>query len=80
MNQLIQEAINQLESLKEEDDISKKIKEKTDFIISTLKSAEELSLEKALIQLEEFNSIDLKSFYRTQIWSIISMLESIKKE
>ncbi len=79
MNPLIQEAIDQLESFKEEDDVSKKFKEKTDIVISMLKSTEQLSIEKALSQLEELNSIELNSFYRAQIWSIVSTLESIKK-
>jgi uncharacterized protein (UPF0147 family) len=80
MNQCIQEAVDLLETLKEEDNISKKFKDKTDLIISTLTSKQELSLEKAIFLLEELNSNELNSFYRAQLWSILSTLESVHKQ
>ncbi len=74
----VQEAISFLEDLKQESDFSKRCKEKADSVISILGSNEELKIEKALIQLEELNNSDMPSYHRTQVWDIISVLESLK--
>ena len=78
MNQHLQEVVHYLESLKEDIDASKRFKEKTEAIIAVLTSNEELAVEKAIIGLEELNSLEMSSYNRTQVWDVISMLESLK--
>ena len=73
-----QEVVDFLHQLKEEPDVSKRFKEKTDHIITLLDTHSELSIEKALAALEELNGSDLSSYHRTQVWDVISMLESSK--
>lgn len=79
MNPQIEEVIFQLEELKEEFTKKSKLQEKADKVISILKKNPELAIEKALTELEEFCSPNLLSYHRTQVWSIISLLESLKK-
>ena len=79
MDDLVFEAIENLCALKEETDTSKRFKEKVDKIIILLKSDGQLSTEKALSELEELNTLDISTYLRTQIWAIISLLESIQK-
>jgi len=62
----------------EDSDISKKCKEKVEKIIEILHSDVNLSVEKALDALEEMSSSDISSYHRTQIWGIISILETAK--
>tara|TARA_Y100000031_G_C7881834_1_gene231109 strand:- start:224 stop:469 length:246 start_codon:yes stop_codon:yes gene_type:complete len=76
--QEIHEVVEYLQSLKEESDSNKKFREKADSAISILQSGHQLAVEKALFELEELNSVDLPSYHRTQVWDVISMLESIK--
>ncbi|MBS3116439.1 UPF0147 family protein [Candidatus Woesearchaeota archaeon] len=77
MNKL-QLAVESLTALKDEIDVSKRFKEKTEKIIALLTDDSELSIEKALLELEELNSSDLSSYHRTQVWDIVSLLESMK--
>ena len=79
MNPELQEVVEYLRALKEEQDVSKKFKEKTEHVITILISGAQLSVEKALLELEELNSLNLSPYHRTQVWDAISMLESIKK-
>ena len=79
MNPELQEVVEYLRALKEEQDVSKKFKEKTEHVITILTSGAQLSVEKALLELEELNSLNLSPYHRTQVWDAISMLESIKK-
>lgn len=78
MDEQFQEVIAQLEALKEEFDSNKKVKEKLGAIIAILNKNADLAAEKALIELEELNSLNLPSYHRTQIWSVASLLESLK--
>ena len=78
MDEQIQEVIEHLEELKEDLDNNKKLKDKTDKIISILTSAQEMYLEKALIELDEMNSLNLAPYHRTKVWDIVSLLESLK--
>ena len=77
MNKL-QLAVESLTALKDEIDVSKRFKEKTEKIIALLTDDSELSIEKALLELEELNSSDLSSYHRTQVCDIVSLLESMK--
>ncbi|MDP3990132.1 MAG: UPF0147 family protein [archaeon] len=79
MNSTIQDAIDCLKVLQEETDISKKFRERMSVIINILNSNEELFIEKALNELDELNSLDIPSYHRTQVWDIISLLESCKR-
>ena len=55
MNKL-QLAVESLTALKDEIDVSKRFKEKTEKIIALLTDDSELSIEKALLELEESNA------------------------
>jgi uncharacterized protein (UPF0147 family) len=73
-----QEAIDFLQELQEERDFSKRCKEQTTKIITLLGSKQELCVNKALLELEELNTFEMPSYHRTQIWDVISILESTK--
>ncbi len=75
---MVTEVIDFLNELKEDQDTSKRFKEKTDAVIEILQDDSEMSVEKALLALEELNSLDLSSYLRTQVWDAISLLESTK--
>lgn len=66
-----------LEQLKEDTVSSKRLKEKADQVIMLLRSDADLAVEKAILQFEELGSSE-SSYGRTQIWDVISMLESVK--
>lgn len=78
MDKQFQEAIALLETLKEEFDSNKKAKEKLSGVIAILDKNADLAVEKALIELEELNSLNLPSYHRTQVWGVVSLLESMK--
>ena len=78
-SEVLKEAISYLELLKEETDLSKRCKEQTNKVINILGSNGDLFIEKALIELEELNNVEMPSYHRTQIWDVVSLLESIKK-
>lgn len=73
-----QEILASLNLLKDDQDGSKRFKEKTERVINILVRNEPLAAEKALLELEELHSLDISSYHRTQVWDIISMLESLK--
>ncbi|NQV91572.1 UPF0147 family protein [Candidatus Woesearchaeota archaeon] len=76
--ELLQEALECLEMLNEEVDASKRIKERVLKVITILNSQQEFKLDKALMELEELNSNEISSYLRTQVWDIVSLLESAK--
>ena len=78
-NTVIEEAVGYLEVLREDEDVSKRFKEKAEAIIVLLKSDVQLCVEKALFELEELSSGDLSAYHKTQVWDVISLLESSKK-
>jgi len=73
----IDEAIELLTTLIEEGEISKKVADKARKVISILQNETSMPLEKALLELEDLNNHDLSSYHRTQLWSVISALESV---
>lgn len=77
-NDYLQEAIAQLEALQEETDLSKRFKEKNGNILVMLKRHESFAVEKAIGVLEELNYSDIPAYYKEQVWSVISLLESVK--
>ncbi|HLD39549.1 MAG TPA: UPF0147 family protein [Candidatus Nanoarchaeia archaeon] len=78
MNNNFEEVIARLEELREEFDSNKKLKEKMNSVISILRKNPDLVIEKALTELEELNSMNLPSYHRTQVWDVVSLLESLK--
>jgi uncharacterized protein (UPF0147 family) len=72
------EVLEYLEQLKEDPDATKRFREKANVVITILTNEPELAADKALLVLEELNSGDLASYHRTQVWDVISMLESSK--
>lgn len=78
MNDNLQEVIALLEELREEFDSNKKLKEKITAVILILNQDAELTIEKALSELEELNSLTLPSYHRTKLWDVVSLLESLK--
>lgn len=72
----IKQAIEVLEELIQDEDASKKVKEKAQEILKIIKEEKELAIEKALIELEELSSIEMPSFQRTKVWDVVSLLES----
>ena len=78
MDHNFEEVIARLEELRGEFDSNKKLKEKMDVVISILNKNQDLVIEKALSELEELNSMNLPSYHRTQIWDVVSLLESLK--
>lgn len=78
MNDDLQEVITRLEELRGEFDSNKKLKEKIAAVILILNQDAELTIEKALSELEELNSLNLPSYHRTQLWDVVSLLESLK--
>ena len=73
-----QEAIENLSLLLEDTETSKSFKEKAKFTIALLQNNQDLAVDKAILELEELSSQDLSSYYRTQLWDVISLLESMK--
>ena len=72
-----EEILEAIEMIKEDQDASKKLKESLDRIASLLKADDSLKVEKAVLELEEINSQGVSSYIRTQLWDLISKLESI---
>ncbi len=77
-NSPYQEAIEHLSLLLEDTETSKSFKEKAKFTIALLQNNQDLAVDKAILELEELSSQDLSSYYRTQLWDVISLLESMK--
>ncbi len=74
----VQDAISGIQELKEDPGMNKRFKERADSLIVLLKEQTDLSLGKVMLALEELNSTELSSYHRTQVWDIISTVESIK--
>ncbi len=77
MNQQFLSIVEALESFREETEVSKHMKEKITQIIIALQNDHELCKDKALYELEQLGNLEMLSYTRTQLWSIISMLEGI---
>lgn len=77
--QPLHDAVELLQNLLDDEDSGKVLRERASSIITLLNSNAQLSIEKALLELEELNNLDLSSYHRTQVWDIVSLLESIKR-
>jgi len=79
-NESINEALDALEELSNDNTVPKNIKQKLESIISGLKEKKELSImvNRALNDLDEISDQnDIQSYTRTQIWNIVSLLETV---
>lgn len=79
MEKLI-DVMEYLNEIKDDNTISKNIREKVSNVIKTLSEDTELSLRinKAMQRLDEISEdIAIPSYTRTQIWNIVSILETI---
>ena len=78
----IKEVIQVLEELKEDSTVPRNVKTKLDNSVNMLKNAgDEMSIriDKVLQELDDIsNDTNTQSYTRSQIWNIVSMLESIK--
>ena len=74
---MVTDVIRLLGELKKEQSMSKNIKERIDRIISHLEKDHELGKDKALTEIEELmENNNIEPYIRTQIWNIVSMIES----
>jgi len=79
-NESISEALDALEELSNDNTVPKNIKQKLESIISGLKEEKELSMmvNRALNDLDEISDQNnIQSYTRTQIWNIVSLLETV---
>ena len=72
------EVIENLNLLIEDSETSKVFKEKAKTALNILQNNQDMAIDKALLQLEELSSHDMSSYHRTQVWDVISLLESMK--
>jgi len=76
----MENAIEKVNELKEDSMTPKGLKEKLDEIVNILKKDEEdtIKINKALDVLDEISTENnIQPYIRTQIWNIVSILESI---
>tara|TARA_Y100000310_G_C20158313_1_gene567917 strand:+ start:123 stop:359 length:237 start_codon:yes stop_codon:yes gene_type:complete len=76
MDSQISEAIELIDMLKEDQDCSKKLTAGLEQIKILLKSTDELKVQKAVHALEELDMQGISSHLRSQVWELISFLES----
>jgi len=72
--------IDALREVASDNTIPKNIREKINNILTSLNQEDELSLkiDRALHELEEISEdSNLQAYTRTQVWNIVSMLESL---
>ncbi len=80
MKEKTQEILDALHEVANDNTIPKNIREKINNIVASLNHADELSLkvDRALHELEEISEdSNLQAYTRTQVWNIVSMLESL---
>ncbi len=77
----IQQIINAIDELQNDNTVPKNVKTKLQNVTIILKGDEEntsIKVNKALDELEEISDDpNIQSYTRTQIWNIVSLLESI---
>ncbi len=77
----IYSAVSALEELKNDSTVPKNIKSKIEMIIASLNEKKEIPIRinKALDELDEISdNNNIQPYTRTQIWNIVSLLESIE--
>lgn len=79
----ISSVVSALEELKNDNTVPKNIKVKIEAIMVSLKENKEVSIRinKALDELDEISdNNNIQPYTRTQIWNIVSLLESVKSD
>lgn len=79
-NAQIEKAIKNLREIGEDATVPKNIKAKIDIIVSGLSKDEETQIlvNRALNELDEVSdNNNIEPFIRTQLWSVVSILESV---
>ena len=80
INDTLEEVVEILDQIAHDDGVPKKVKEKIELLIETLKEAGEtrLKVNKCLDELDQIaEDVNLQTFIRTQIWNASSMLEKM---
>ena len=69
--------ISALKEVKHDSSANKSIRERVDRIISFIENDPELGKDKAIVEIEELLAAnDIGPYLRTQIWNVVSMIES----
>lgn len=71
-------ALALIEQLKNDREMSRRFKERAERIVLILQENSAVGLEKAILELEGLDTMETSSYCRTQIWDLISLLESMK--
>ena len=80
-NNDIQDAVEALEELRTDTTVPKNIKQKIIDIIASLREDKEISIKinRALNELDEISdNNNIQPYTRTQIWNIVSILETLQ--
>lgn len=81
MTEQFSDAIHALNELQDDSAVPKNVKLKISHIISVLEhdGDNSIKIDKALQELDEINEdVNIQAFTRTQLWNVVSLLESIK--
>ncbi len=76
----MREIIHLLEELRDDREVNRHCRERVSRVMALLSANSGISNEKALLELEELNSLGLSSYHRTMVWDLIGRLESVKKQ
>ena len=77
MQEGIFEATQMIEMISEDPDCSKRLKEDLQSIKKILESDEDLFIQKAIHAVEELEMQGISSNLRSQMWELVSLLESL---
>lgn len=77
MQEELFEASEMIEMICEDPDSSKRLKENLHSIKQILESQEDLNIQKAIHAIEELELQGISSNVRSQIWELVSLLESL---
>ena len=77
MQEGIHEATELIEMIREDPDCSKRLKENLKDISQNLLGEEDLKIQKAIHAIEELELQGISSYIRSQLWELISLLESL---
>ena len=77
MQEEIHEATELIEMIREDPDCSKRLKENLKNISKNLLGEEDLKIQKGIHAIEELDLQGISSYIRSQLWELISLLESL---
>lgn len=79
-NQNVCNVVEFLQELTQDNTMPRNVREKIGHITQMLQSDDDLNIckDRAMSELDEIsNDVNLKSYTRTQIWNVVSMLEKL---